>query len=145
MCSWCISVKSIGPYIVPLDMKGCICHFPKWQIHPFRSKAWRAGRNIVTLVSQPTILVHINVPVKHKTLSQCWCNVSPSSATLDQLLFYVLCFLGLYYRWILLCKAKRQYLLTCRVSRYGLSALRGDLSGRTMISVTCYTPIWIKI
>ena len=21
--------------IIPLDMKGCICHFPKWQIHPF--------------------------------------------------------------------------------------------------------------
>ena len=20
---------------VPLDMKGCICHFAKWQIHPF--------------------------------------------------------------------------------------------------------------
>ena len=25
-------------YIVPLDMKGCICHFTKWQIHPFISK-----------------------------------------------------------------------------------------------------------
>ena len=23
---------------VPLDMKGCICHFSKWQIHPFISK-----------------------------------------------------------------------------------------------------------
>ena len=22
----------------PLDMKGCICHFVKWQIHPFISK-----------------------------------------------------------------------------------------------------------
>ena len=24
--------------IVPLDMKRCICHFTKWQIHPFISK-----------------------------------------------------------------------------------------------------------
>ena len=23
--------------IVPLDMKGCICHFVRWQIHPFIS------------------------------------------------------------------------------------------------------------
>ena len=23
---------------LPLDMKGCICHFVKWQIHPFISK-----------------------------------------------------------------------------------------------------------
>ena len=27
--------------IIPFDMKGCICHFTKWQIHPFISK----GRN----------------------------------------------------------------------------------------------------
>ena len=26
------------PYIAHLDMKGCICHFAKWQIHPFISK-----------------------------------------------------------------------------------------------------------
>ena len=25
-------------FIVPLGMKGCICHFKKWQIHPFISK-----------------------------------------------------------------------------------------------------------
>ena len=25
-------------YYVTLDMKGCICHFVKWQIHPFMSK-----------------------------------------------------------------------------------------------------------
>ena len=24
--------------IVPLDIKGCICHFTKWQMHPFISK-----------------------------------------------------------------------------------------------------------
>ena len=27
--------------VVPLDMKGCICHFTKWQIHPFISKVAR--------------------------------------------------------------------------------------------------------
>ena len=25
-------------YSSPLDMKGCICHFVKWQIHPLQSK-----------------------------------------------------------------------------------------------------------
>ena len=25
-------------HVVPLDMKGCICHFAKWLIHPFISK-----------------------------------------------------------------------------------------------------------
>ena len=25
-------------YISTLDMKGCICHFKEWQIHPFISK-----------------------------------------------------------------------------------------------------------
>ena len=25
-------------YFVPLNMKGCICHFTKWQIHPFMSR-----------------------------------------------------------------------------------------------------------
>ena len=24
--------------IVPLDVKGCVCHFEKWQVHPFISK-----------------------------------------------------------------------------------------------------------
>ena len=24
--------------VVPLDMKGCICHFTKWTIHPFISE-----------------------------------------------------------------------------------------------------------
>ena len=27
-----------GTHIVPLEMKGCICHFAKWQIHPLISK-----------------------------------------------------------------------------------------------------------
>ena len=32
----CVLV-STSVLIVPLDMKGCICHFTKWQIHPFIS------------------------------------------------------------------------------------------------------------
>ena len=28
----------LAQHIVPLDMKRCICHFLKWQIHPFISK-----------------------------------------------------------------------------------------------------------
>ena len=31
-------VSKCPDYNVPLDMKGCICHFTKWQIHPFISK-----------------------------------------------------------------------------------------------------------
>ena len=33
-----LSSRKQHVYIVPLDMKGCICHFVKWQIHPFISK-----------------------------------------------------------------------------------------------------------
>ena len=38
-----------GQY-VPLDMKGCICHFLKWQIHPFISK----GTKNLFLVGTPS-------------------------------------------------------------------------------------------
>ena len=31
-------------HTVPLDTKGCICHFTKWQIHPFISKGTNIGR-----------------------------------------------------------------------------------------------------
>ena len=33
-----MNINSLDWHIVPLDMKGCICHFAKWQIHPFISK-----------------------------------------------------------------------------------------------------------
>ena len=39
-----------GQSIVPLDMKGCICHFTKWQIHLFISKGtqcWTNGKYIL--------------------------------------------------------------------------------------------------
>ena len=30
--------SACGEKLVPSDMKGCICHFAKWHIHPFISK-----------------------------------------------------------------------------------------------------------
>ena len=35
-----------GTRPVPLDMKGCICHFTKWQIHPFISKGSKCTPHI---------------------------------------------------------------------------------------------------
>ena len=35
----CIGGLSRGEHVVSLDMKGCICHFAKWHIHLFISKA----------------------------------------------------------------------------------------------------------
>ena len=32
-------------HIVSLDMKGCVCHFTKWQIHPFVSKGIMSSRS----------------------------------------------------------------------------------------------------
>ena len=37
-CQTDSAISFLYKYIVPLDMKGCICHFIKWQIHPFISK-----------------------------------------------------------------------------------------------------------
>ena len=33
----CVVLSFLCTNIVPLDMKGCICHFVRWQIHPFIS------------------------------------------------------------------------------------------------------------
>ena len=41
ICSNDVMLYNYGVYIqyfVPLDMKGCICHLTKWQIHSFISK-----------------------------------------------------------------------------------------------------------
>ena len=38
LCGVLFSTSQKAAYNVPLDMKGCICHFVKWQIHPFISK-----------------------------------------------------------------------------------------------------------
>ena len=39
----------------PLDIKGCICHFTKWQIHPFISKVtkWQAASFTVLFYDHP--------------------------------------------------------------------------------------------
>ena len=37
-------------YFVPLDMKGCICHFTKWRIHPFISKGTTSSDNFICLL-----------------------------------------------------------------------------------------------
>ena len=44
-----LHVTNIYPHetcdkVTPLDMKGCICHFLKWQIHPFISKGSTLSR-----------------------------------------------------------------------------------------------------
>ena len=45
-----IDVADGGPtlkqHIAPFDMKGCICHFVKWQIHPFISKETNYGEHL---------------------------------------------------------------------------------------------------
>ena len=33
-----VTFSKLDQYNVTLDTKGCICHFEKWQIHPFISK-----------------------------------------------------------------------------------------------------------
>ena len=37
-----LGMKCVSKYqylqVDPLDMKGCICHFVKWKLHPFISK-----------------------------------------------------------------------------------------------------------
>ena len=40
--------------VVPLDMKGCICLFEKWQIHPFISKETKSWQAKVT--NEPYLL-----------------------------------------------------------------------------------------
>ena len=50
-------------YIVPLGMKVCICHFVKWQIHPFISK----GTNYVVTANTTMLHTDANLP--------CWCHL----------------------------------------------------------------------
>ena len=66
---------------------------------------------------------------------QCWSTVHDVGPPLDQYWVDMLHLLGtqsglILPAWsaLLLCKAKRPYLLTYKVSRYGLSALHGRLS-----------------
>ena len=42
--------------VVPLDMKGFICHFTKWQIHPFISKSRQSVR--ISVLFSPLVRDH---------------------------------------------------------------------------------------
>ena len=49
----CIPTPQIIDFhFVPLDMKGCICHFAKWQIHPFISKGTICEPTRLTLTAR---------------------------------------------------------------------------------------------
>ena len=74
-------------YYVSFDMKGCICHFVKWQIHPFISKGTIIRLNYMKRLFYaflrdawplPGEVAH-NADVKpaNETLSQCCSNVDP--------------------------------------------------------------------
>ena len=43
-CVWMVTIENPRHHI-PLNMKGCICHFTKWQIHHFIPK----GRNTIRI------------------------------------------------------------------------------------------------
>ena len=55
--TWCNTmyyIKLLSYTIQILDMKGCICHFTKWQIHPLISRGttcWRSYYSIILLVN----------------------------------------------------------------------------------------------
>ena len=47
-------------HIVPLDMEGCICHFVKWQMHPFISK----GKALYRYISENLLKINqIFIPI----------------------------------------------------------------------------------
>ena len=45
-------------HIIPLDRKGCICHFTKWQIHPFIPKGANYAFTTFTLAN-PKNMKHL--------------------------------------------------------------------------------------
>ena len=75
---------------VPLDMKGCICHFIKWQIHPFISK----GTTICFSYLKLGIALSISASVGRKRgiLSSNFYTINASRGCL--LDFHVLCVIG---------------------------------------------------
>ena len=55
-------VVNLNYKIISLDMKGCIFHLTKWQIHPFISKETKYVENIqhflqVTFVHKQNLLI----------------------------------------------------------------------------------------
>ena len=49
----CHISSTVCTHFVTLDMKGCICHFTKWQIHPFISKGTILFKSILWLTVGP--------------------------------------------------------------------------------------------
>ena len=58
--------------IVPLDMRGCICHFAEWQINPFISKgtqcSWYGERIYVIYIRHYTITCELTIK-RHNSLN----------------------------------------------------------------------------
>ena len=96
-----------GKVFVPLEMKGCICHITKWQIHPFISKRTMCAASLVItretyyplenliflfLANQPrysrldTVHQPSSSPCKQDTLSlaQCSATVCDAGPTLNK-------------------------------------------------------------
>ena len=78
--------KILCCYAVILDMKGCFCHFTKWQIHPFISKGifpliWFKISQLFSLLTGITVLIQElnSIPKKRCTpsnYSSHWSNLS---------------------------------------------------------------------
>ena len=49
----CHISSTVCTHFVTLDMKGCICHFTKWHIHPFISKGTTLFKSILWLTVGP--------------------------------------------------------------------------------------------
>ena len=56
-----MSKKSSQSYFVTLDMRGCICHFTKWKIHPFISKVTICHSNICTCIGPYIMYIYNNM------------------------------------------------------------------------------------
>ena len=57
---WIYQYRVVQGEIVPLDMEGCICHFVKWQMHPFISKETKHAHlslNLANLIPTDTAQV----------------------------------------------------------------------------------------
>ena len=69
--------------IVPLDMKGCICHFTKWQIHPFIYKGAKCSHS-KTVITLMYFKVHV-ANNTHMFLDLVWQNIliNPNTVVID--------------------------------------------------------------
>ena len=72
--------------LVTLDMKGCICHFTKWQIHPFISKVTLCltlftakhdyKRNCVVIKTIQSIIYTLNIYCRRLRNIIFWTDIS---------------------------------------------------------------------